>query len=232
MSYPQNPDTIILKNSYYPKGLTELDIWNYYQKVKVPILKNTMNHDVMFAIMTALNKPILRRKGAGGQYIKLTPKNYDTVITGRTITLYTTMGSYENIGIIDIDIDPSDGFRWAIKATSDVFDFIMDKVPIVRTASIIFTGKTSFHVVCDFNRKMKVDAIRFMLQKFLRNSDLSKVYTIEAKRKAGIPNLDLSPNKFRGNYITLDSLSVIGLRCMEVSYNKLSSFHPSMARIK
>jgi len=232
MAYPQNPNTIILKNSYYPRGLTELDIWEYYQKVKTQILNDTRNHDVMFAIMTNLNKPILRRKGKNGQYIRLTPQNYDSMITGRTVALYTTNGMYEQRGIIDIDISPSDGFRWAKQAAGAVFDYVMDKMPLVKTASIIYTGKTSFHIVCDFNQKMKIDTMRFMLQKFLRNSELSKVYTIEAKRRAGIPNLDLSPNKIRGNYITLNSLSILGLRCMEVPYNKLSSFNPQMARIK
>jgi len=232
MAYPKNPGTVVLKNQFYPKGLTELDIWNYYQSVKGPILNATRNHDVMFAIMTDINKPVLRRKGAGGKYIRLTPQNYDEMITGRSVALYTTMGMYEQQGIIDIDISPSDGFRWAIKATGDVFDYVMDKMPLIRTASIVFTGKTSFHVVCNFNQKMKVDTMKFMLQKFLRNSDLSKVYTIEAKRRPGVPNLDLSPNKLRGNFITVNSLSILGLRCMEVPYNKLNSFDPRMARLK
>ena len=232
MAYPKNPDTIILKNQFYPRGLTGLDIWNYYQMVKSPILNSTRNHDVMFAIMTDLNKPVLRRKGAGGKYIRLTPQNYDETITGRTISLYTTMGMYENYGIIDIDISPSDGFKWAIKATGDVFDYVMDKMPLARSAKIIYTGKTSFHIMCQFNQKMKIDTMRFMLQKFLRNSDLARMYTIEAKRRPGVPNLDLSPNKLRGNFITLNSLSVLGLRCMEVEYTKLQSFDPRMARIK
>lgn len=232
MTYPKNPETIVLKNSYYPRGLTELDIWNYYQSVKGPILNYTRNHDVMFAIMADLNKPVLRRKGAGGKTIRLSPQNYDKVITGRSIALYTTNGMYEQRGIIDIDISPTDGFRWAKKAAGDVFDYVMDKMPLVKTASILFTGKTSFHIVCEFNQKMKIDTMRFMLQKFLRNSELSRVYTIEAKRRPGVPNLDLSPNKIRGNYITLNSLSILGLKCMEVSYAKLASFDPKMARIK
>jgi hypothetical protein len=232
MSYPQNPETIILKNRYYPKGLKEIDIWNYYQSMKNPILNSTRNRDVMFAIMTDMNKPILRRKGKGGQYIRLNPQNYDEIITGRTVSIYSSMGMYEDTGIIDIDISPSDGFQWAKKTTGDVFDYVMDKMPLVRKAHILFTGKTSFHVVCKFSQKMKIDTMRFMLQKFLRNSELSKIYTIEAKRKPGIPNLDLSPNKIRGNYITKNSLSVIGLRCMEIPYSNLSSFDMNQARIK
>ena len=96
----------------------------------------------------------------------------------------------------------------------------MDKMPVVRTAEIRYTGKTSFHIVCDFGRKMKVDAIRFLLQKFLRESPLARVYTVAGKRRAGVPNLDLAPNKIRGTYITKHSLSVWGLKCMEVKYSE------------
>lgn len=232
MSYPENPDTIVIKNKYYPNGLTELDVWNYYQSVKPQILQETRNRDVMFAIMVDTNKPIIRRNLAKGQKIRLTPQNYDEIITGRTVTIYSTMNMYEQTGIIDVDIDPNDGFRWAKKATDDVYSYVMDKMPIVSTAQIRFTGKSSFHVVCNFKRKMKVDAIRFMFQTFLRKSDLAKIYIIEAKRRPGIPNLDLSPNKLHGAYTTLNSLSIIGLRCMEVPYSKLSSFNINGARMR
>jgi hypothetical protein len=232
MSYPQNPETIVLKNSLYPSGLKEIDIWNYYQSVKTSILNETKNKDVMLAIMVDLNKPVLRRRGKEGKTIRLTPQNYDEIITGRTVTIYSTMGVYSDMGVIDIDIDPSDGFHWAKRATGDVYEYVMDKMPVVKTASIRFTGKSSFHIVCDFKQKMKLDTMRFMLQKFLRNSDLSRVYTIEAKRRPGVPNLDLSPNKINGAYITLNSLSIVGLKCMDVPFNKLNSFTHSMAKIK
>lgn len=230
MAYPQHPDTIVIKNKFYPKGITELMIWDYYQKVKGPLMKEVYNRDLMFFIMVDINKPIIKRK-VNNKFIRLTPANYDSIITGRTVSIHSAMGTYENFGIIDIDIDPSDGFAWARKVTADVYEFVMDKMPIVRTAQIRFTGKNSFHIVCDFGRKMKIDSIRFLLQRLLQQSDLSKVYTISGKRKAGIPNLDMAPNKFRGNYITLHSLSIWGLKCMEVPYNKLLSFNPMRARI-
>ena len=231
MGYPENPDTIVIQNKFYPKGIQEIDIWNYYQKVKRNILKETQNRDVMFFIMVDKNKPVVRRKGSRGM-IRLNPKNYDTLITGRTVSLHSAMGPIENFGIIDIDIDPYDGFKWAKEVTRRVYDFVMDKMPIVRTASIRFTGKNSFHIKCEFGRKMKIDTIRFLLGKFLRDSELSKVYTIEGKRRPGVPNLDMAPNKLRGNYITLNSLSVLGLKCMEVPYTSLMSFNPIRAKIK
>ena len=166
MGYPKNPETIVIKNSFYPTGLKEIDIWNYYQKVKRKILDETRNRDLMFMIMVGVNKPIIKRKDSSGRFIRLTPKNYDELITGRTVSIHSAMGQYEDFGIIDIDIDPTDGFNWAKKTTINVYDYVMDKMPLVRKASINFTGKQSFHVRCDFNRKMKIDVIRYLLQKF------------------------------------------------------------------
>jgi len=231
MTYPVNPDTIVVQNRFYSKGLTELDVWNYYQSVKPQILREVLNRDVMFFIMVDKNKDVVRRR-LNNKVIRLTPQNYDTVITGRTVSIHSAMSGYEDFGIIDIDIDPSDGFRWAREVTNRVYDFVMDKVPIVRTASIRYTGKQSFHIKCNFGRKLKIDTIRFLLRKFLRESELSKIYTVEGKRRPGVPNLDMAPNKLRGNYITLDSLSIWGLKCMEVDYSSLSMFDPRKARIK
>ncbi|MGD2072474.1 MAG: hypothetical protein PVG65_03195 [Candidatus Thorarchaeota archaeon] len=231
MGYPEHPDTIIIKNKYYPRGMREIDVWNYYQSVKRDLLKETFNRDLLFFIMANVNKPIVRRR-AGSGYIRLTPKNYDTIITGRSISIHSAMKNIETFGIIDIDIDPSDGFKWARKVTKDTYDFVMDKIPIIRTAQIRFTGKDSFHIICDLGRRAKIDSIRFLLRKFLSESELAKVYTVSGKRTRGVPNLDLAPNKFRGNYITLHSLSVLGLKCMEVPYTKLLRFDQTDARIR
>lgn len=231
MSYPENPNTIVIQNNFYPRGIREIDIWNYYQSVKRDLLKQTQNRDMMFFIMVDKNKAVIRRRGKDKKVIRLNPSNYDNIITGRTVSLHSAMGSIENFGIIDIDVDATD-FKWAKEVTMRVYDFVMEKMPIVRTASIRFTGKNSFHIKCEFGKRMKIDVIRFLLGKFLRDSELSKVYTIEAKRRSGVPNLDMAPNKLRGNYITLNSLSVLGLRCMEVPYNSLMSFNPRNAIIK
>jgi hypothetical protein len=143
MSYPANPDTIVIQNKFYPQGLREIDIWNYYQKAKPSILRETQNIDVMFFIMVEKNKAIVRRKGSQG-FIRLKPNNYDTAITGRTVSLHSGMAPYSDFGIIDIDIDPSDGFKWAKEVTYRVYDYVMDKMPIIRSAQIRYTGNTHF----------------------------------------------------------------------------------------
>jgi tRNA U38,U39,U40 pseudouridine synthase TruA len=163
MSLPENPNTIVIKNKFYSKGLREIDIWNYYQKYKGIILDQTRGRDLMFAIFVEENKPIIRRKGEGGKIIQLTNSNYDKIITGRTVTIYSTMKSYEDIAIIDID---SDNFNKAKQAASDVFESMME-APFIRTADIRFTGKTSFHIFCKLSRKIKIDSIRFLMKQHI-----------------------------------------------------------------
>jgi hypothetical protein len=79
---------------------------------------------------------------------------------------------------------------------------------------------------------MKVDTMRYLLQKFLAESELSRVYQIGGKRKAGIPNLDLDRNCLRCNHIALHALSILGLKCMEVPYTRIDRFNPREAIVK
>jgi len=232
MSYPEHPETIVLRNKIYPKGLREIDIWNHYQKVKGLLLREVAGRDLLFFIFVDVNKPIVKRKGKTTNFIRLTSSNYDETITGRTVSIHAAMKRSEDFGIIDIDIDPKDQFRWAKKVTVDVYNIVMTKIPIVVGCRIKFTGKNSFHLICEFGRKINVDSIRFLLKKFLQDSELSGRYTIEGRRRPGVPNLDLSPNKIRGNYIALHALSVWGLQSMEVSYRKLMGFDQHMAIVR
>ncbi len=229
MNTPTNPETILLKNQFYPSGLTEGEIWNYYQKNKFLILKEVFRRDLMFAIFVDENKHVLKRTGKNTKFIRLTSSNYDTVLHPRVVTIYSTMRRKENIGIIDID---TDNFNHGKQAAIEVYDYVRNKIPFIEDAEIRFTGKTSFHVFCHLTVDVRIDEIRDLFNKYLHlNEEFRKKYTISYKRTKGIVNLDLSPNKYRGAFITKNSLSLVGLKCVEVPINKLGSFTKNKARI-
>ena len=54
---------------------------------------------------------------------------------------------------------------------------------------------------------------------------------MQKTRTVGTPNIDLSPNKLNGAFISIHSLSQIGLRCQIIDYTKLKSFNPNIAKI-
>ena len=221
-SKPEHPDTIIVKNEFYPDGLTQEDVYNYYMKNKQNILEQTKNREIMIFFATDLNRVIVKRK-IHEDYIKLNSLNYSSVVSGRTLSLISTMNRQENFGIVDIDYHE---FDTAKEVVADVYDYLYRTN---KNLKIIFTGKSSFHIKYMFDKKYDIDQIRFELKNTLQ--DLADKYDIEFKRQKSKPNLDLSPNKYRGGYITVYSLSTLGLKCMEVLRAKLSKFDKKEARI-
>lgn len=226
MPFPKNPETIVIKNNFYPKGLKEIDIWNYYQKNKNLILNETKLRQILFFIAIDINKFIISRKYKG-EPIYLNMSTFDKFITGRTISIHSTMTSINSYGIIDIDIDD---FKIAKEATTDVY-YEMLKCKFVDSLKIKYTGKDSFHIICYFKRKLKMEFAKELLKEYLKNNDALKDYDVLGKRKKGVVNLDLSPNKIKGSYITLGSLSILGLKAMEIDLKNLKYFKKEKAKI-
>jgi hypothetical protein len=226
MPTPVNPDTIIIKNSFYPNGLTEGMVWEYYQKYKGFILTNTRGRDLMFAIMVDVNKPIIRRKGANAEYIQLNNNNYDTIIHGRTTAIYSTMKAYEDFCVVDID---TDDWNKAIKITPIIYD-IMKESGFIRGIKILYTGKNSFHLHCKFTNRLPINRIKALLTSLFQENQNNE-FTFLYKRTPGRPNIDISPNKYKGGFITEGSISIWGLKCMEVHHNRIKNFKQKDSRI-
>lgn len=225
--YPTNPETIIVKNQFYPKGLTELDLYNYYMKNKGAILHQVKDRDVMFFLGLETSEPVVKRKTPEGKFIRLNSSNYKDLITGRTLSIHSTMRKNEEFGIIDID---SNHFRKSRTATLDVYNHIKN-VEQVQGIQIRYTGKDGFHIVCFFTKKMHIDKIRGFLKETLASKFSNKYEVAFHKKITNKVNLDLSSNKYRGAYITLGSLSILGLKCMSIPNTKLNSFRKEEAKI-
>jgi len=222
-SIPEHPDTIIIQNEFYPNGLTQKHIYDYYIKNKKKILEQVKDRDVMIVLATDLNKFVIKRKETNG-YIKLNSENYDNFLSGRTVTIYSTMNQQEDFGIVDIDYHD---FNQAKNATIEIYDLLYKQN---KKLKIKYTGKNSFHILYFFDQKIDINSIRKKLEDLLLNL-ADKKYSINSTRSEEKINLDLSPNKFRGGFISLYSLSILGLKCVEVSRKQIASFNKSDAKI-
>lgn len=227
MTYPKNPDTIILKNEYYPSGLREIDIWNYYQKVKPLLLKETLGKSLIVFFAVDTNKLIVLRKNKQGGLIRLNMKDYDSLISGRSISFHSSMNKYSPYGIVDID---TDDFKKAKELTYEIYT-LFDRQKFVEDTKIIYTGKDSFHIKVYFKGEYPIDYIKNKLSDTLQDLSSSIEYTIKARREKNIPNLDLQRNIYNAGYISLHSLSVDGLKCMEVGPRQLGWFRKEKAKI-
>jgi hypothetical protein len=230
MPFPKHPQNILITNEFYPDGLREIDNWNYYQRIKDKFLNEVFNRDLI--VFLAINNRIfVLRKGRDTKYIRLNTSNFDNVFAPIMLSIHSTMKSIEDFGIIDID---TDDFKQAKEATLETYEYVSNKVPFIDSAWIKFSGKSSFHIICNFKNDMYTDRVKIMLENYLEDSSLSKNYTINKviRGKKTVPNLDLAPMKRLGGYITLHSLSTLGLKCMKVPLEKVHSFKKEDAIIK
>jgi len=227
MSYPQNPETIILTNEYYPEGLKEIDIWNYYQKNKNNLLRETLGKSLIVFFATDLNKTTVLRKNKSKGLIRLTPSDYNTIVSGRTLSFHSVMDNYSGFGIVDID---TDDFNKAKEATLELYN-LLTRFKFANDLKVRFTGKNSFHIKIEFKNEYPIDYIKRAITEFLLSSNIDNKYTFLHKRIKNTPNIDLNRNVYNAGYITLYSLSVTGLRCMELPLNRVKNFRKENSKI-
>lgn len=211
--YPKHPDTIIIKNNFYPKGVREIHIWNYYQKNKDRILRDLGNRKLVVFMIVENNETIVKR------YPRLTSANFDEVITGRSVSLHGEINDRDSLYVIDID---SDDLNKSKIAALDCVKFFKSKFNM--SCKIIFTGKRAFHIRGYSSKSFNVGIMRERIKEELTTEFRDK-YLID-KRSPGSDNinLDLSPMKPRAPFILEGSLSVLGLQCMEIPIRKIKSF--------
>lgn len=229
MPFPKNPDTIIVKNQFYPSGLKEIDIWNYYQKHKDSLIEQAKEGGGRVAFTVMLDTgPIFTRYGEGGKHYILTRDTFDKIITGRTLTIHGIMRNTENRVVIDIDTPRMNDGK------DLVFDLypILESQPFIKDIEIRFTGKRSFHIFCHTTIKKPIGAWRITLEKLITSKLEYLKSNISFRRGSSMHYIDLYRNQPNGAFILRDSLNKTGLRCMKVELGKLHNFHKELAIVK
>lgn len=214
-SYPKNPDQIILENNYYPSGLTEKEIYEYYLKNKSQILDWIGKRNVAFFLKLE-NKMIVKRKTNKNEFIKLTKSNFDELITGRTIQIHVQHPQKTNYFIIDIDSDIST-FR-DIKIASKDVKKILEKPFGVRFFEFLFSGETGIHLIGYMNNLRNINQIRASIFSYLQKKQDKYFVNVKGERTKGI-NLDLSPNHKNALHLSRYSLTKEGLICDDIREN-------------
>ena len=178
MRTPRHPDTILVKNEYYPNGLKEIDTYNYYESIKDKLIVEVSGRDLII-FLAIDNRILVLRHGKTTRYVRLNRGNFDDVFHARMLSVHCSMHEVERFGIIDIDCND---FKRAKQATKDTYDFVTESVPFIESAFIKYTGKNSFHIVCAFKRDLYVDRAKILLRNYLEKGPLQQ-YTIDEVRR-------------------------------------------------
>jgi DNA primase len=207
---PPHPEDIVIRNWLYPKGLTEKDIYNYYQTVKNPILNWIGNRNIAFFLK--IKDILVVKRNIGESVIKLTEENYNEVITGRTIQVLVERPDPSNYFVVDIDAGQMHSHNEIIEASNIVME-LLNPLNIIKWENL-FTSPKGLHVIGYLDKPRRVDELRIVLEKYLLKQQ-NYLVNVKGKRHKQI-NLDLTPNYKRSIHLCRYSLTKEGLICDDI----------------
>lgn len=244
MSEPKNPNTIVIQNKYYPTGLTEGQVWNHYQKYKNDILKHINRRNVLIFLATDVNNLIVRRNESGSNKILLNQFNYDTVISGRSISLSVEMPKSSGYQFIDIDAHDINAPESQLKeAVTDIINYYKRvDTPLHKGLGInhirqnirgvkVTNSASGYHVYAYIYQNYGIDYLKQLLKADLTYLFGDK-YRIDGKGDPDSVNIDLSQMRVGGSHTIPNSLNRNGTMCKDLSTKDWIKFNRKDSVIK
>lgn len=231
---PKNPDDIVIKNKFYPNGLSERSIYNYYMSRKRELLEWIGDRNVSFLLRLSENQTVIIRNQKG-KPILLTSDNFEKLITGRTNVVYVSHPKITDYWIIDIDLGPNLKMFHA-KKTLEILLHELRLVDIADTTTKKFEAITSspqgIHLIGYLNVSKDIDLLRnslkIELERIVTKLNVKSKIEFTVNVKGKFPNkinLDLSSMHPGSLHIAKHSLTKEFLVCGDVTKSGLKKIH-------
>lgn len=216
--FPSHPLEIVVKNKYYPNGLTEKQIYSYHLSIKDKILHWIDNRNVAFLIKTEPDKTVLIRNQKG-KPLHLTSSNFEDIITGRTNVIYVVHPTLTDYWVTDIDIGPN----LTIKHAKNALDILLHSNLNLKKHEAIYSSDKGIHLIGYVSIPGDIDLLReelkIQLQKICdkinQTSNIKFLVNVKG-RKPNTINFDLSSMYPNSLHISKYSLTKEFLICDSV----------------
>lgn len=190
---PTNPFDIVVQNKFYPQGLRSIDVYEYYMRNQIKILKWINSRKIVLRISINPDTNIIRRN-INGSPIILNSKNFSTILTGQTNMIYIEHPLMINYFIININIGPNTNSKNAIAG----LDFLMKEYG--GKSEILTLSATKLCYIGYVNKPQNINRLREKIRLLLETkieplNTLSrniKFHINIKKPKANAINFDLS----------------------------------------
>jgi len=232
--YPSHPDTVVIESEFYPGGLTEADVWEYYDREKEPIAAELKGHDVMLVIK-ADGEIYRRHPDSKEEPIRISSiEDFDRYNNGRTVEFHKVVGDQTVYGYVDVDPKEDVPFERTKRVTSEVYA-ALTRLPDVTQVDLAYSGGRGFHLYPYYTQPKTTDQVRGELKEamdeYIEDSGDEKLTTGRVYEEDMI-RLDTSTLKRAGSLRVPGSLNMqTGLRCMSVEPNELGQFRREGAKI-
>lgn len=213
---PKHPSTIVIKpNEFYSKGLTEQNVWRYYDSVKDQLVDWYTSHGLGAMLFVYIDGTVVRRVGE-----ILSASDFDKYNNGRTIEFHYNLG--KNTNFLFIDLDPKEQFPFEeVKVVASELLSELKSMDNVKEVQANFSGHVGMHLYCFLKKAIDVDEgkeiLRELLEEYLKEKDDSRLKIGIQKDPKGM-RLDISTLHVKGGLRCPYSLNgKTGLVCMSVS---------------
>lgn len=223
-SYPKHPDQLVVKkNEFFPEGVKEIDVFNYYTGIKNKLIPELKGRD-LFVVMAISpgNELYLRHPyNKKTEFIRINSvKDFEKYHTGKTVEYHRTSSTITDEVVFDIDPGPKATFDSIKDVVVQCLDFIKKQDDFKGQPEVRYTGKRGFHITGYLKDKKNISSIKKDIEKRLdkefKNSE--KIVIATNKPEGKKVNIDLSPMKVDGGHIAPYSMRIAtGLCCKPVS---------------
>lgn len=213
MPFPSDPTKIVLRNNFYPNGLTAEKVYNYYIKNKRRIIKECNNRPVLLFNSFKENTPLIIRRNLPTGPIILTNDNYESIITGYTISISVeTAYNGDKVNEKIIDIDPIGTIK-----ENELKSCVFDILNFYKNFKCTVTNSSKgYHIRVHINPTPRKVILQIMTSEL--TSEFGNKYYINDKSRtilSGI-NLDLVAMQSKGSITVPYALTREGLICSPI----------------
>lgn len=210
----KNVDSTVLKNKYYPKGLTEDSIKRYYELNRDKILKytNALNTPIVIFLIDNSGKEIVKRHH-NGKLIYLDNGNYDTLFNGRTVSAAAELRPRTRKFVLDLDAKSAsiseETKKSAVEKCLETLKELSEKSILSKVPPKVYITSSGYHIHGTYSKTLLLEKLDLYMRNYL--ADFSE-YMVQYGMK-----LDFSTMKSRGAHTIPGCLNRNGLVCADVT---------------
>jgi len=214
---------ILIKNNYYPDGLTSGVVQNYYKKVQRDILLETQHKTVALMKFPKVNERDWVYNVKGKPIMLSNRRIFNKIIDDETLSIYSNVNQLDRQFVIALECANLNNMFVVCQFLSDLFL----RHPSINDIEIYFDGVNGFYLHIIFVNKTDIERALYIIERAMfDNQDTKRYLTVNQKNSdKNIPNINLGYMKSKAMYICPNSLSEKGLRCAEIKLEDIPRFN-------
>jgi DNA ligase D-like protein (predicted 3'-phosphoesterase) len=236
----EHPDTVIFPPSeWYPEGLTERAIHDYYDKVSDRIINQYVQNDLDGMVILYVDDRLVIKRNASieVQAMKIGDQEaFGRLNGGRAVEFHFAMG--DEVKFLWLDLDPKPDFPWedAREIAAELAERLSENAQGVIDTEIRFSGRDGFHIYAKLDHTIPVDEAR------RRVAAITEDYITDKKDERLTASATKDPKMMRLDYSTLHKAGGLrcayslafptGLVCLPIPVNGMGTFEREEATIE